>query len=95
MQLVHAGDNSKLDQFLSAMSPSERELAFKAETVTGGTRSPLLVAVKGGDVAIVRTVLKWLPEGQVGTNFDVYFPPNREKKHVFYSQALSTSNTKV
>ncbi len=48
------------------MSPSERELAFAAETVTGGSRSPVLVAVKGGDLATVRTVLKWLPEGQVG-----------------------------
>lgn len=65
MHLVQARDSSSLEQFLSAMSPSERELAFAAETVTGGSRSPVLVAVKCGDLAIVRIVLKWLPEGQV------------------------------
>lgn len=65
MQFVQAGDSSNLEKFLSGMSPSERELAFAAETAVGGNRSPILMAVKCGNLAVVRTILKWLPEGQV------------------------------
>lgn len=66
MQFVQAGDSLNLEKFLSEMSPSERELAFAADTaVVGSNRSPILTAVKYGDLAVVRTILKWLPEGQV------------------------------
>lgn len=66
MQFVQAGDSLNLEKLLAGMSPNDRDLAFAAETtVVGGNRSPILMAVKCGDVAVVRTILKWLPEGQV------------------------------
>lgn len=65
MQFVRARDSLNLEKFLSEMSSDDRELAFKAETVVGGNRSPILMAVKCGDLTVVRTILKWLPEGQV------------------------------
>lgn len=65
MQFVRAGDSLGLEKFLAGMSSDDRELAFEAESVVGGNRSPILVAVQCGDLAVVRTILKWLPDGQV------------------------------
>lgn len=65
MKFVQAGDSLNLERSLSAMSSSERERAFATETAVGGSRSLILMAVKYGDLAVVRTILKWLPEGQV------------------------------
>lgn len=67
MTFVKAGNRVDLEKFLSGMSANERELAFAAETVVGGNRSLVATAVKCGDLAVVRTILKWLPEGQVKT----------------------------
>lgn len=65
MEYVQAGDAVGLEQLLSDMSPSERELAYAAEAVADGGRTPILVAVKSGSLELIQSILKWLPEGQV------------------------------
>ncbi|CAM9561668.1 unnamed protein product, partial [Scytosiphon promiscuus] len=67
MRYVQTEDEAGLEQFLSELSPSERELAYGAEVAAGGPGSPVLVAVRSGNAAIVLSVLKWLPEDQAGT----------------------------
>ncbi|CAM9346959.1 unnamed protein product, partial [Ectocarpus sp. 4 AP-2014] len=66
MEYVQAGDAVGLEQFLSDMSPSERELAYAAEAGADGGRTPILVALKSGSLELIQSILKWLPEGQAG-----------------------------
>lgn len=65
MHFIRTGDSVGLEQFLSELSPSGRELAYAAEAAVGGPRSPILVTVRNGNPEIVRCMLKWLPEDQV------------------------------
>lgn len=65
LQFVRAGDAVGLEQFLSILSPSERELVFAVETALASNCNPVLVAVKLGNLAVVRSVLEWLSEEQV------------------------------
>lgn len=65
MRFVEKEDPAGLEQFLSELSLSERELAYAAEVAVGGPRSPILVAVRNGNPAVIRSMLKWLPADQV------------------------------
>lgn len=64
LQFVQTGDVLGLEQFMSKLSPFERELVFAADAVASN-RNPVLVAVKLGNLAVVQSILKWLSEKQV------------------------------
>lgn len=67
-QLVEAGDVVGFEKLASGLSSAELTLALSPERTVGHIKaasSPLMVAVKHGDLPLIRAIMNWVPEGQV------------------------------
>lgn len=65
---MDAGDIAGFENFVKQLSPSQLAVAFAPERAVRGAedaRSPVLVAVKTGNILLIRAVLKRVPENQV------------------------------
>lgn len=75
VQLVEAGDTAGFEKFISALSSSQRTLAYSPERAgghAGGSFSLLLAGMKRGDLPLIRAILKWIPEGQVRSGWGAW-----------------------
>lgn len=69
VRYVDAEDISGFENFVKQLSLSQLTLAFAPErAVRGGedAQSPVLIAVKTGNLPLIRAVIKWVPDNQVG-----------------------------
>lgn len=69
-KLIGAGDFAGLDNFLSELSHQQRDILLTSAGVMDAIASeifPLMLAVERGNVSMIRVVLKWIPEGKVGS----------------------------